>query len=212
MTYHPTMERRAVVAAVRLGLVALALVAITAQLVDLALQGTLNSVNYLSYFTIQSSVIGMAALVTAAASWRRGGGASIDMLRGAATVYLTVTLVVFSPLLPGTAVDLSISWVGIVLHGIFPVAVIIDWIVLPPLTQIRFRDSILWLAYPVLWVGFTMLRGPVAGWYPYPLLDPANGGYGAVAGSLAAMLSLGIVLCAVVAALSRRGRLRPSTA
>ncbi len=35
--------------------------------------------------------------------------------------------------------------------------------------------------YPLVWLGFTLVRGAVDGWYPYPFLDPANGGYGMVA-------------------------------
>ncbi len=208
MAYDPPMDRRAVVATVRLGFAALTLVAITAQLVDLATRGVLNPINFFSYFTIQSNLIGVAAFVTAAAAWRRGGGSSIDLLRGGATVYLTVTLVVFALLLSGTDVDTAVPWVNTVVHEVFPVVVILDWILLPPLTRVTFSASLVWLAYPVLWLSFTMLRGPAAGWYPYPFLNPANSGYGSVIAYVIAILVFGILLCAVIAALSRRTRWR----
>ena len=35
--------------------------------------------------------------------------------------------------------------------------------------------------YPLIWTGLTLVRGAADGWYPYPFLDPANGGYGQVA-------------------------------
>jgi hypothetical protein len=203
IAYDPCMDRRAAIAIVRIGFALLTLVAIATQLGDLAIRGALNPINFFSYFTIQSNIIGIAAFVTAAASWRRGGGTSIDMLRGAATVYLTVTFVVFSLLLSGTDVDTAIPWVNTVLHGVFPVVVILDWILMPPLTPIAFRDSLLWLAYPILWVAYTMLRGPAAGWYPYPFLNPDNGGYGTVVLYIGAIFVFGAVLCAVVSAVSR---------
>ncbi len=45
------------------------------------------------------------------------------------------------------------------------------------------------VVYPLLWTVCAMLRGPLVfsdvrqtyGWYPYPFIDPANGGYGSVA-------------------------------
>lgn len=38
------------------------------------------------------------------------------------------------------------------------------------------------------WTGLTLVRGALDGWYPYPFLDPVNGGYGTVA-----LYSLGIL-------------------
>ena len=37
------------------------------------------------------------------------------------------------------------------------------------------------VVYPLIWTALTLVRGAVDGWYPYPFLDPANGGYGQVA-------------------------------
>ena len=39
-----------------------------------------------------------------------------------------------------------------------------------------------------------MVRGALAGWYPYPFLDPANGGYGTVALYVVAILAFGLVV------------------
>jgi hypothetical protein len=204
MTYHRRVDRRALVATARLCFAALTVAAIATQLVDLASRGVLNPVNFFSYFTIQSNLIGVAAFVAAAAAWRSGGGASIDLLRGGATVYLTVTFVVFALLLSGTDVDTAVPWVNTVLHGVFPVVVILDWTVVPPLTRVRFGQSLIWLSYPTLWIAYTMLRGPAAGWYPYPFLDPAGGGYGTVAVYIVGIFVFGVIVCAAVSALSRR--------
>ena len=79
------MRSRALLAVVRLGFAGLAVFAITVQLVDLAAKGTLNPVNFFSYFTIQSNLIAVAALVLPAVATlaARGGQARrFDMLRG----------------------------------------------------------------------------------------------------------------------------------
>ena len=44
-----------------------------------------------------------------------------------------------------------------------------------------------------------MVRGALTGWYPYPFLDPADGGYGPVAVTVAAILAFGVLLCVLVA-------------
>ena len=59
--------------------------------------------------------------------------------------------------------------------------VVLDWIVDPPTRRLSARDALLWLVYPLVWTLVTVVRGAIDGWYPYPFLDPANGGYGQVA-------------------------------
>jgi hypothetical protein len=51
------------------------------------------------------------------------------------------------------------------------------------------------LAYPLVWLGYTLVRGSIVGWYPYPFLNPANGGYGQVAATVAVVLVASAVVC-----------------
>ncbi len=59
--------------------------------------------------------------------------------------------------------------------------VVLDWLIDPPQHRLAYRDAVIWLAYPLAWTGVTVVRGAADGWYPYPFLNPANGGYGQVA-------------------------------
>jgi len=173
-------------------------VAIAAQFQDLASRGTLNPVNFLSYFTIQSNLIAIVVFLVGAARWRQEPTRRWSLIRGGAVVYMTVTLVVFALLLSNTNVDTALPWVNTVVHQVMPIAVIVDWLIDPPRHRISFRDSLVWLVYPLAWVAFTLVRGPIAGWYPYPFLDPANGGYGTVALYVVAILIFGVALCWLV--------------
>jgi hypothetical protein len=62
----------------------------------------------------------------------------------------------------------------------------------------------------MIWVAYTMVRGAIVGTYPYPFLDPANGGYGAVAlYSIAILVGMLVFIWAIVAAgnaMRERGR------
>src|SRR6478752_5121007 len=123
--------RSTVIAVARLGFAALAIVAILAQLGDLASRGTLNAVNFFSYFTIQSNLIAIAALVLPAVAVLAARGAEarrFDMLRGGAVVYMTVTGVVYGLLLSGTDVDTALSWVNVVVHKLMPIVIVVDWL------------------------------------------------------------------------------------
>ena len=54
---------------------------------------------------------------------------------------------------------------------------------------------------------FTLVRGALDGWYPYPFLDPANGGYASVAVSFVTILGFFLVIGGAVVALGNvRGR------
>jgi len=46
------------------------------------------------------------------------------------------------------------------------VVVVIDWLI-PPTMRLTFRQSLLWVTYPSVWVVFTLIRGRTENWYPY---------------------------------------------
>jgi hypothetical protein len=138
-------------------------------------------------------------LLIGAASWRAVRSSTMELARGgAAVLYLTITFVVFAVLLSGTDVDTAIPWVDTVLHKIFPIVVIVDWLIDPLLARLTLRQSLVWLVYPLVWLGYTLVRGALVGWYPYPFLNPADGGYASVAAYVVAILVFGFLLCAIV--------------
>jgi hypothetical protein len=199
-------SRRGTIATYRLGFGVLTIAAIGTQLLDLAGRGTFDPVNYFSYFTIQSNLIATAVLLIGAARWQAPRSATLDLVRGGAVVYMSITGIVFTLLLSGTDVDTAIPWVNTVVHELMPIVMVIDWLVDPPAHRISFQRSLLWLSYPVVWIVYILIRGAAVGKYPYPFLDPANGGYGSVAVYSVAILVLMTLVCAVAAALARAMR------
>lgn len=192
------MDRRSLISTYRLGFGVLTVAAIVTQATDLWAKGTLVPSNFLSYFTIQSNLIAVAVFLIGVARWRTTPSFTWQLVRGAAVVQMTVTFVVFALLLADTDVDTAIPWVDFVVHTIMPIAVIADWLIDPPTHRISFGQSLRWLTYPLVWTAYTMIRGAATGWYPYPFLDPASGGYGQVAITIVAILVFGAALCAVI--------------
>jgi hypothetical protein len=187
----PTIVLRVARAATAL----IAIAAIVVQAKTLADAGVLDLVNFLSYFTIQSNIIGIAVLLVMAIRPPGPRPAWLESVRGAATVYLTVTFVVVIFLLRNVDVGLQLAWVDFTLHKLTPLVIVADWLLDPPGVRVSSRTALTWLAFPLVWLAYTMVRGPIAAWYPYPFLDPANGGYGTVAVTVVVILVASSLLC-----------------
>ena len=201
------MRRAAFLPALRLVSVILVLAAIVAQAVVLADVGAFDATRFFAFFTIQSNLIGVAAFVWLLVVGRRPRSRALELVRGASAVYLTVTFFVVIFLLSGVDVQLQLVWVDVVLHKIFPVIVVLDWILEPPAARMAARDIVTWLVFPLAWTVLTVVRGALDGWYPYPFLDPANGGYGQVAvvvvGVLIAFVAIAVAILAIANSRSR---------
>jgi hypothetical protein len=184
----------------RLASVVVVVAAIVTQAVVLANAGAFDPTRFFAFFTILSNLIGVAAFVWLLARGDRPRSRGLELLRGAAAVYLTVTFFVVIFLLSGVDVQLQLVWVDVVLHKIFPIVVVLDWVLEPPRTRLSFRDGLLWIAFPLVWTGLTLVRGSMDGWYPYPFLNPVNGGYGTVAVTVVAVtIGFGLIAAAMIA-------------
>lgn len=164
--------------------------------------------NFFSFFTIQSNIFAAVILLVSVQRDRQGRSSpTFDLLRGAATVYMTTTGVVYGVLLSGYQEELqtTTNWVDTVVHKIMPLVMIADWLIAPPRSRIVFPRAFKWLIYPMLYLVYSLIRGPIVDWYPYPFLDPDEaGGYLGVA-LYSVGIAVGIGLFSwIIAALSKR--------
>jgi hypothetical protein len=196
------VNRASAVAAFRVFFAGLTVVAIVVQLASLAGKGTLNPVNYFSYFTIDSNLIATGVLIAAALNRDRASTPRLDLARGGAVVYMSITGIVFTLLLSNTDVDTAIPWVNSVVHELMPLVMLADWLITPPAARQRLRHGLLWLSFPLVWIVYTIIRGAIVNLYPYPFLNPANGGYASVAVYCVAILIAMLVVSALVVVLA----------
>lgn len=115
---------------------------------------------------------------------------------------MVVTGVVYAVLLAPASADVALTepWVDGVLHLVAPVAVLLDWLVDPPGRRLTVGEAATWLAFPSAYLVYSLVRGPIAEWYPYPFLDPDHGdrGYVDVAITSAGILATIIVLTSLL--------------
>lgn len=170
-----------------------------AVLILAALVVAYESVNFFFYFTVLSNLLLIAVLAGEAINpgWMDTNG----VLRGASTLYMAVTGLVYAVLLRPIEADvgLTAAWINYVLHSLAPAAAMIDWLLFSPGRRLERKVLWLWLVFPAVFLGATLIRGPLVDWYPYPFLDPdETAGYvGVVAYSvliLAIFLVLGVFI------------------
>jgi hypothetical protein len=184
------MDKRNVLIGYRIFFALLALSAVVTELSTLAERGTLVPVNFFSFFTIESNIFAAGVLILSSLALARDShDKSLAMLRGATTLYMAITGIVFSVLLAGLDDQLTaVPWDNTVLHYIMPIAVAADWFIDLPKIRIALKSALVWLAFPIAYVAYSLIRGHFATWYPYPFLNPSKQGYIGVATTCAAIV------------------------
>jgi hypothetical protein len=134
-------------------------------------------VRFVSYFTTQSNLLVLAAVVPLALDpdhdgrwWR--------VVRLASLLGITVTglvyVVVLAPLYDPQGLH---AWTNAGQHYLSPVLVVLGWILLGPRPRITGAVVGWALIWPLAWIGYTLAHGAATGWYPYDFLDVVALGY-----------------------------------
>jgi len=178
----------------------LGLSAVITEIATIVERGNFVPANFFSYFTIESNILVLAVLLLSALAVVAGKNDKLSELRGSATVYILIVGLGFSFLLSGleNAQFTAIPWDNLVLHYIMPVAMFGDWLLDRPTRKLSFVASLVWLVFPTAYVGYSLIRGQLVGWYPYPFLNPTLHGYASVAVVVVGMLMLALALTWVV--------------
>ncbi len=205
------MDRRAILISVRLIVATLIFTAVAAQIAVTVQAGAFQLFNFFGYFTILSNLFaGLVLLISAFyLAGHRKPSPQNDILRGASVLYMAVTGLVYVTLLSQYDLDLTLPWVNFVLHFVAPVFVVADWFYQPPVSRLQPKQVATWLVFPAAYLVYSLVRGTMAHWYPYPFLSPEmTGGYGGVAlyciGILAGLFAISWVLAMAARLLKRR--------
>jgi hypothetical protein len=191
--------------ALRVGRAVLAVAALTAIGYDVAAGPGVSDTDYFSYFTVLSNLFAVAMLMYGALRPTHERSRTVELLRGAAVVYILTTGIVYLLLLSGRTP--TYPWVNAILHYLMPVAVTLDWLLDPPCVRLDpARTVVLWMAFPLLYVIYTLARGAIVDWYPYFFVNPhRGGGYLLVVGDC---LAVGIGIAVLIAATTWAGNRR----
>jgi hypothetical protein len=162
-------------------------------------------VNMFCFFTIQSNVIVLVTCALLAAGTARRP-LWFWVLRLDGVVCIAVTFVVFHVALADLHDLQGLAKVAdFLLHTASPVLCVFGWLVFGPRGRTSWRTVRLAAIFPVAWLVFALLRGPLVGdYYPYPFLDVGAHGYPRVLLNCAVVAALFLVLAAGAHLLDRR--------
>ncbi|GAB4135571.1 MAG: Pr6Pr family membrane protein [Cyanobacteria bacterium J069] len=138
---------------------------------------------YFSYFTIENNIL--VALVFTAVALRSSSTAAKfftkPRVQTAIAAYITIVGLVYHLLLRN--IWNPQGWQLLadnVLHYVTPLFYILFWLAFVQKSTIHWKSLPSWLIYPVIYSVFTLVRGAITGWYPYPFINAAELGYARV--------------------------------
>jgi hypothetical protein len=177
--------------------------AIAAQMQYLHAHDILRTANFFSFFTIDSNILAVITLIGLEFAGDTVPGWLARQIRGAVTLYMAMTGIIYAVLLAPVAADVStqLDWVNTVVHIAGPIVVVADWFLAPPDPAPSRNDALWWLVFPFVWLGYSLVRGAAVDWYPYPFMDPRDGVEHA-AGSWGAVVVTILLLTVFVIALA----------
>lgn len=183
----------------RLALTSLLLAALVSRLFIVMSRGEMAPVELLGSFTVLANILAAMMLLALAIRPALDTSTGFAPVRGAVTVYMAVTALLFMAQLtfPGLAPETTEPWVDWTLRLVGPLAVVIDWVIHPPAGAIPMTNSVIWTLPLLLYIGFALVRGAITDNYPYPFLDPGEtGGHASVAiwSGTAVIVTLGVSL------------------
>ncbi len=154
--------------------------------------------NFLSYFTILSNLL--VAVGLTCSTFVPGAGAgrffSRPSVQTALALYIFVVGLVYNLMLRGLLVLESWRWiVDNILHVAVPVMYVLYWFFFTPGGRVQWKDGLYWLLFPLLYLVYSLVRGPLVNWYPYPFLNVGKLGMPQVL-----MNSFGVMLAFLVTA------------
>ncbi len=160
----------------RVVLAALIFASIAWQIIDRVRNNVFAPQEYFSYFTVQAMLMCVVVLAVGGhLAWRTPRDTRLfTVVRVSVLAYAVITCVVYNVLLrdlPSTPGYAWPVWPNEVLHVWAPILLVLDWMFAPGRLALRLRAALWALSFPLLWLSFTMVRGSITGWWPYPFLD-----------------------------------------
>ncbi|MCC6735768.1 MAG: Pr6Pr family membrane protein [Bauldia sp.] len=178
-----------------------------------------RTIDFLSLFTILSNAMAAVVLTVAALGAGRSrllGFFTLPTVQTGVAVYLTITGIGY--LLVLRTMSDAQGWAHVadtVLHGAMPLVYVGFWLLFVAKGTLRIGDVVGFLGFPVAYVAYLLVRGPLVDAYPYPFLDVGVLGIGPVAINVFAIAAALVLVGLAYIALDRvmggaRGRVAVS--
>ncbi|CAN7252082.1 Pr6Pr family membrane protein [Bosea sp. LjRoot237] len=164
---------------------------------------------FFNFFTILTNIL-VASTLTQAALAPGRGILGRPPAQAAVASYIVVVWLIYFTLLRRIWAPAGLQWqANIMLHYVMPALYVGFWLAFVRKGRLRWAMAVAWLAYPLLYLAWALIRGAVSGFYPYPFINAAALGYERVAlnalGIAGVFLVIGLVFVALDRLLARSG-------
>ena len=140
--------------------------------------GTL--LRFFAFFTIDTNIIAALCFtfIFLGPKYRLGRFFSKASTVTAITVYITIVGIVYNVILRSLWEPQGMQRiVDELLHSVIPALLIIFWLVFVPIEQLKWKNALPWLIYPILYMTYAIIHGAITKFYPYPFVDVNDLGY-----------------------------------
>ena len=157
------------------------------QVADRVAHNVFRPFEYFTFFTIDTGIAaGTVMLIAAVYAFRNREDAPeprwLTLARLSLVTSDVIVCVVYNALLrdlPPSAADAGYVWPTTpneILHVWAPILLVVEWLVFAKHERLGWRAAFWTWAYPFAWLGFTIVRGSIDGWWPYFFIDPTDKG------------------------------------
>ncbi len=167
-----------------------------------------RTINFFSFFTILSNIIVALAMTVPLLAPNSAPGTFFarPSVRTAIAGYIIVVGVTYHLILA----DLwdPQGWqkiADVVLHYVTPILFVLDWLLFVPKASVPWSTALKALAFPIVYLGWTLVHGAYSGFYPYPFVDVGTLGLQKVLENSAGMTAAFFFLTLLLTALGRLG-------
>ena len=168
--------------------------------------------HFWSSFAHQSSLVASVVLLLGAlvfARWQNP--AWWDALRGATLIAMLLVATANTLLLDGSVNPfdaIESTWASSVLLQLMPIVMLLDLLIVPLGPRTSPWSALLYLVYPLIYLGWFLQNGEQDGWYPYDFIDHRTyaNGYAGVAFVCGALLVLAAFASLLIVSYSRLRR------
>ena len=141
---------------------------------------TESIIRFFSFFTILTNILVAVALTTLLLSPGEKFFSRSNTLTALA-VYIGIVGMVYNLILRQLWSPQGLQLlVDELLHSVMPLLYLLFWFIVVPKNELKWKNVLPWLIYPLVYVVYVFIRGALSGNYPYPFMDVNKLGYGSV--------------------------------
>ena len=129
---------------------------------------------YCSFFTILTNLIVAVGLTFSllAPNSRWGSFFSSAVVACGTALYIAMVGAVYFLLLRNLWNPEGLQKIAdVILHDVVPVMYVAYFILFIPKSGLRWKDTLSWSIYPLVYLAWILIRGAISGRYPYPFVD-----------------------------------------